>query len=110
MAVMFCIRLAACAAVMINLFGLVLNATPAAAAPWRADEGNTRGWMLMSPQERIEHQARVRGFTDYATCEAYRAEHHALMEQRARARGLSLPDHRWDFCDHLKRGGRSGPD
>lgn len=101
---MLCIRLAACAAVMINLSGLVLSATPAAAAPWRADDGNTRGWMLMSPQERIEHQGRVRGFTDYNACEAYRAEHHALMVQRARERGLDLPHGGRDFCDHLKSG------
>ncbi|WP_322515673.1 hypothetical protein SR870_22285 [Rhodopseudomonas palustris] len=73
------------------------------AAPWRADEGNTRGWMLMSPQERIAHQARVRGFTDYDSCEAYRAEHHALMVQRARERGLDLPGGHWDFCSRLKR-------
>ncbi|WP_013500964.1 hypothetical protein [Rhodopseudomonas palustris] len=99
---MLCIRLAAHAAVMISLSGLVLSAAPAGAAPWRADEGNTRGWMLMSPQERIAHQARVRGFTDYAACEAYRAGHHALMVQRARERGLDLPGGGRDFCDHLK--------
>jgi len=75
----------------------------AVAAPWRADEGNTRGWQLMTPQERIEHQARVRGFSDYAACQAYRAEHHALMVRRATERGLHAPDSHWDFCDHLKR-------
>lgn len=101
---MLCIRLAACAAVMINALALVPWATPAQAAPWRADEGNTRGWMLMSPQERIEHQGRVRSFTDYNACEAYRAEHHALMVQRARERGLDLPHGGRDFCDHLKSG------
>ncbi|WP_234827037.1 hypothetical protein [Rhodopseudomonas palustris] len=58
----------------------------------------------MSPQERIEHQARVRSFTDYTACEAYRAEHHALMVQRARERGLDLPGGGRDFCDHLKPG------
>lgn len=97
-----CIRLAACAAVMINVVGLAWSGIPASAAPWRASETNTRGWMLMSPQERIEHQARVRGFTDYTACEAYRAEHHALMVQRARERGLDLPGGGRDFCDHLK--------
>ena len=97
-----CIRLAARAAVSTCLFAVALNTTLAVAAPWRADEDNTRGWMLMTPQERIEHQARVRGFADRAACESYRAEHHALMAQRARARGLSLPDHEWNFCDRLK--------
>jgi len=73
-----------------------------AEGPWRAGEGNTRGWQLMSPQERIEHQARVRGFTDYETCQAYRARHHDLMVQRAQQRGLELPESHWEFCDRLK--------
>ncbi|WP_415914818.1 hypothetical protein [Rhodopseudomonas palustris] len=82
------------------LLGGVVGA--AAAGPWRAGEGNTRGWQLMSPQERIEHQARVRGFTDYETCQAYRSRHHDLMVQRAQQRGLVLPGSHWDFCDRLK--------
>ena len=101
---MLSIRLAACAAVMINVVGLVAGGTSVSAAPWRASETNTRGWMLMSPQERIEHQTRVRSFADYAACEAYRAEHHALMVQRAKERGLDLPGGGRDFCDHLKAG------
>ena len=73
-----------------------------AAGPWRADERNTRGWDLMTPQERIDHQARVRGFTDYQSCQAYRTQHHGLMEERARQRGLNLPESGRDFCDRLK--------
>jgi hypothetical protein len=75
-----------------------------AARPWRADERNTRGWQLMTPQERIEHQAQVRGFTDYAACQQYRTRHHDLMADRARQRGLDVPDSHWDFCDRLKPG------
>jgi len=71
--------------------------------PWRADEGNTRGWQLMTPEERIAHQARVRGFSDYAACQAYRTEHHNLIVKRATERGLTPPDSHWDFCDRLKR-------
>jgi hypothetical protein len=74
------------------------------ASPWRADEANTRGWMLMTPQERIDHQARVRGFTDYEACKVYRKQHHELMEQRARERGLELSDDHRNFCSRLKRG------
>lgn len=105
---MLCRHLASAALLMCSAFPMIGDR--AQAAPWRADEGNTRGWMLMSPQERIEHQARVRGFTDYDACQAYRAEHHALMVQRARERGLSLPGGHWDFCDRLKRGARPDPD
>jgi hypothetical protein len=73
-----------------------------AAGPWRADERNTRGWQLMTPQERIEHQAQVRGLTDYDACQQYRTKHHELMAERARQRGLDVPDSHWDFCDRLK--------
>lgn len=76
--------------------------SPAAGGPWRADEDNTRGWDLMSPQERIEHQARVRSFTGYQACSAYRAQHHQEMAERARQRGLNFGGGRRDFCDHLK--------
>ena len=81
---------------------LLLSAS-ASAGPWRADQDNTRGWDLMTPQERIEHQARMRGFTDYAACQAYRAQHHAEMAARARERGLTLPDDRGGgFCERLR--------
>ena len=58
--------------------------------PWRASEVNTRGWQLMTPQERIEHQSRVREFSDYDACEAYRIQHDELMAERAKQRGLLL--------------------
>ena len=58
----------------------------------------------MTPEERIEHQARVRGFTDFEACQAYRTRHHDLMAERARQRGLTLPDGGRDFCDHLRPG------
>lgn len=73
-----------------------------AGGPWRADEGNTRGWMLMSPKERIEHQAKIRSFGDYADCRAYQEQHHRLMQQRAAQAGLTLPEHGCDFCAHLR--------
>ena len=78
-------------------------------SPWRASGANTRGWQLMTPEERIEHQSRVRGFTDYAACEAYRTRHHDLMAERASQRGLTLPDGERDFCDRLNRAPASPP-
>jgi hypothetical protein len=56
----------------------------------------------MTPEERIEHQARVRGFTDSESCEVYRTQHHAMMAERAQQRGVSLNEGAHDFCDHLK--------
>ncbi len=81
---------------------LLLAAPAQARGPWRASPDNTRGWQLMTPEERIAHQARVRGFRDYAECHAYQLEHHALMVERARARGLPLGEQHRDICAHLQ--------
>ncbi|QID19350.1 hypothetical protein G3580_18060 [Nitrogeniibacter mangrovi] len=88
---------------VLALLGLAMAASVGARGPWRADEGNTVGWQLMSPEERIEHQARIRSFTDYDACHAYQLEHHRLMEARAAERGLRLPSVRRDACAHLRR-------
>jgi hypothetical protein len=77
-----------------------------ARGPWRASEENTQGWRLMSPEERIDHQAKIRSYKTYEECQVYRAEHHRLMEERAAALGLALRPGREDICDHLEpRGG-----
>ena len=88
---------------------LLSPALPANAfGPWRASEANTRGWQLMTPEERIEHQARVRSFTSYEECRSYQLAHHRLMEERARQRGLELPRRGRDICEHLQPARDSG--
>ena len=81
---------------------IALAGSALAEGPWRANEGNTRGWMLMSPSERIEHQARIRSFTRYDDCHAYQVAHHRLMRERAERQGLTLPEHGRDACAHLR--------
>jgi hypothetical protein len=83
---------------------LMLAGQALARGPWRADEGNTRGWQFMSPEERIEHQSRVRGFTRLEECRAYQKKHHQTMEERARQQGTALPGRGRDICEHLKPG------
>ena len=80
---------------------LVMNATALARGPLRASEGNTSGWHLMSQQERIEHQTKIRSFKTLEACRAYQAEHHQLMLARAQAQGQPLRLNRRDFCVHL---------
>lgn len=80
---------------------LVVSATASARGPLRASEGNTSGWHLMSQQERIEHQSKIRSFKTLETCRAYQAEHHQLMLTRAQAQGLPLSPNKRDFCAHL---------
>lgn len=73
-----------------------------ARGPWRASDGNTTGWYLMSPEERIEHQARIRGFRTYDDCHAYQVEHHQIMAARAAEKRLQLPEKGRDICEHLR--------
>ena len=88
-------------AALVLLLGMAGSAH--AFGPWRANEGNTRGWQLMSPKERIEHQAKIRSFTSYDECHAYQVAHHRLMEERAEQMGLPPPGGGGgrDFCAHL---------
>ena len=75
--------------------------TVEARGPWRASEENSRGWQFMSPEERLEHQARVRGFKTLDECRAYQQEHHRLMARRATEKGMALPSGGRDICEHL---------
>jgi hypothetical protein len=88
---------------------LLLSVAAAAQArgPVRASEGNTRGWQLMTPEERIEHQSKIRGFKTYEECRNYQVAHHRRMEERARARGIDLPRGGRDICEHLQPAGDS---
>nr|WP_252393791.1 hypothetical protein [Candidatus Rhodoblastus alkanivorans] len=90
------------AALAASLFLLEANGVALAAGPWRANQENTRGWMLMSPEERIAHQAKIRGFTNYEDCHAYQLAHHRLMQERAAQLGLKLPERGRDACAHLR--------
>ena len=86
------------------IVALLLVGTVSARGPWRASEANTRGWLFMSPEERIEHQARIRSFTTLEECRNYQVSHHKLMEERARQHGMLLPSGGQDICQHLKPG------
>lgn len=85
---------------------LLLAAAPCAAGPWRADAHNSYGWQFMTPDERVEHQRRIRSFTSYAECKAYQAEHHAQLEERARQAGVTLTPKTESVCETLRAEGR----
>ncbi|MGE0311701.1 MAG: hypothetical protein AB7P21_08820 [Lautropia sp.] len=84
---------------------LCLAAAPATAGPWRANERNVVGWQFMTPDERIEHQRRLRSLRSLEACRAYLAAHHALMAQRAREAGKTLTPAAESVCDRLKAQG-----
>ena len=93
--------------ILAGLLLATLGAGPAEArGPWAASQGNTVGWQLMTPEERVEHQNKMRGFKTYDECKAYQDEHHALMEARAKEKGVTLPTKPRRYgCDNLKAHG-----
>ena len=64
---------------------------------------NTSGWSMMTSAERQEHMTRMQSFTNREQCEAYMTEHHRLMVERARERGMDMPaEPRMNPCLRLK--------
>ena len=52
---------------------------------------STHGWSMMTPEERQAHMSKMHSFTTAKDCRAYVAEHHALMLERAKQRGVTIP-------------------
>lgn len=50
------------------------------------------GSELMTEQERIEHRNMMRSFKTEQEREEYRRQHHEKMQQRAKERGVTLPE------------------
>lgn len=72
---------------------------------WQGSQQNTYGWQLMTAEERIEHQTKLRSFTGYAACKEYVDEHHKQMEERAKAKGITTPMVKRNPCDVMKARG-----
>lgn len=50
------------------------------------------GSQLMTAKERNEHRAKMRSMHTAEEREAYQLEHHKQMQERAREKGITLPD------------------
>lgn len=50
------------------------------------------GWQLMTEQERAEHRAKMQSMETKEERERYRMEHHQKMQERAKQRGVALPN------------------
>jgi hypothetical protein len=57
-----------------------------------ADDSAVYGWQLMTKQERVQYREKMRSLKTRKEREAFRREHHAQMQERARERGVKLPD------------------
>jgi len=67
--------------------------TPAAAQDRSLNrDRDIYGFQLMTPQERDAYRARMRSARTQEERERIRAENHARMQERAKERGVTLPD------------------
>jgi hypothetical protein len=63
-----------------------------AGASFAQDQERAYGWSLMTPEERTEHQNKMRSLKNEQEREQFRIEHHKKMKERAKEKGAVLPD------------------
>lgn len=86
------------AVAMVVAAGIVGVATQAAAQDKDQDRVQQRdqdrifGSQLMTQQERLDYASRMRSMKTEQERQAFRLEHHNQMQERARQRGVTLPD------------------
>lgn len=71
----------------------------------RFNQDNTRGWALMSAEERTAHREKMLAAKSYEECKALQDEHHKAMEARAMEKGAKLPAPRQNGCDRMQARG-----
>jgi hypothetical protein len=71
----------------------------------RFAQNNTGVWSLMTPEERIANQNKMRAVKTYDECKLLQTEQRTLMEARAKEKGVTLPTPRQDGCDNMKARG-----
>src|SRR5690606_17461463 len=91
------------AALAAALLSTVAAAQVEGGQPPVADDAPIFGAQIMTEQERMEHRDRMRAARTLEERERVRAEHHEQMLERARERGVTLPD------EPPARGGGMGP-
>jgi len=86
-------------------YGMAQGPGAQAAQGTAAGQNITRGWELMTPQERTEQQTQMRAVKTYDECVAVQTEHRGKLETRAKEKGLTLISPRVSPCDSLKARG-----
>ena len=77
---------------MIVLFVLLWFFGGLTGTSFAQDQERAYGWNLMTPEERAEHQDKMRSLKTAEEREQYRIEHHKKMQERAKEKGVTLPD------------------
>ena len=103
----------AVAVLALSLAAVALAQGPGAGEPgrkwqsWQFGANNTSGWVLMSPEERVEHRNKMMSFQTYDECRIYVEGHHKMMEARAKEQGKTVPaTPRSNLCERMKQAGR----
>lgn len=65
---------------------------PTQAQTARQTQEQVYGSQLMTKQERTEYRAKMRSLKTQDERDAFRLEHHTLMQERATAKGVTLPN------------------
>lgn len=71
----------------------------------RFDQNNTRGWTLMTQEERTAMQIKMRAVKTYDECKVVQGDQRKVMESRAKEKGVTLPVPRQNACDNMKARG-----
>ena len=71
----------------------------------RFNQNNTPGWTLMSQQEQTDHRIKMRATKTFDECTALQGEHRAVMESRAKEKGVQLQAPRKNVCEAWKAQG-----
>lgn len=85
--------------------GAADSTAPASAPKLQKAQEQIYGSQLMTRQERLEHRAKLRAAKTAEEREQIRKEHHERMQQRAKERGVSLPE----MPPKVPGGGGMGP-
>ena len=71
----------------------------------RFNQNTTPGWALMTQQEQTDHRIKMRATKTFDECTALQTEHRAVMENRAKEKGVQLRAPRRNVCEAWKAQG-----
>jgi hypothetical protein len=82
----------ALAALLPTMAAVTVHAEETATPPAASQPKVVRGWELMTAEERAAHRAQMQAATPEERAKL-RAEMHQKMAERAKAQGVTLPEH-----------------
>ncbi len=90
-------------------FALAADQAPAQEKTPTKKQVQVYGSQLMTQQERVEYRAKMRAAKTTEEREQIRKEHHESMKERAKERGVTLPDDPPARGSGMGAGGGMGP-